>query len=157
MNKSSIKLAAHLYEAQETLRTFYGEKYREVLTPFLDHMNSEMQRRGCSELQASITLCRRLDGIKEDVAMPKLILLALAVEMVEGIFALPAISSVIKYRVTKSGHVVEGEAKVCQHLTAENAPGLHMRPAERMIFVRGCDHGRMHGQHFIVKQSEVVA
>ena len=54
--------------------------------------------------------------------------------MIEGMFRMPAIGTVISYRQThpgRPGEVVEGKAEVRQYLTAATVKTPHMRPAER--------------------------
>lgn len=156
MTEKIIKIAAQLYEARDAMRQILGDRYVEKCTFWVERINVTMQRRGCNEITAAMELAKDLQRNGAGTGA----LFATVVEMVEGIFALPAIGSTIKYRQThpsRPGVVAEGKAEVCQYITAATAPAPHMRPPERMLFVRGCDHGRMHGQHFLVKQSEVVA
>jgi hypothetical protein len=119
-------------------------------------INRVMQRQGCDELQAALVLAKELAA---NGGTP-FVLFAATVEMIEGIFAPPRIGTTVKYQTTHPAHpgkIAQGKATVVKHMAAANAPAPHMRPPERMLFVRGCDHGPMHGQHFIIKASEVVS
>lgn len=155
MSEQAVKIAATLYQARDAMRTLLGDRYRERCQYWVDSINRVMQRHGCDEMAATIELAKeiQLRGGGSGV------LFAAYVEMIEGIFKLPAIGSVITYRQTSPrypGVVAEGKAEVRQHLTAANAPAPHMRPAERTLYVRGVGGGAMQGQCFIVKQSQIV-
>lgn len=155
MSERAVKIAAALYEARDSMRTLLGERYRDHVAQWVPTFNARMQEAGCNELQAALKLAREV----QDQGGTPFLVLAAAVEMVEGIFALPRIGSVVQYRSTYPAHpgkVAEGKAEVVKHLTAANAPAPHMRPPERILYVRGVDGGKMHGQHFLVKASEVV-
>lgn len=154
MSETAIRLAAKLYEVRDGMRRILGDRYRERCLHWVQMLNLTMQRQGCDVLEAALILGKDLErqGAGTDLLM------ATAVEMTEGIFALPKVTSVIQYRQTHPAHpgkVAEGRAVVLRYLTAKNAPAPHMRPPERMLFVRGVD-GAVTGQHFVVKQSEVV-
>ncbi len=155
MSEQAVKIAATLYQARDAMRAILGDRYREHCQFWVDSINRVMQRRGCNEMQAALELAKELKAKGGGVE----VLLAATVEMIEGIFKLPAIGSVITYRQThpaRSGVVAEGKAEVRQYLTAANAPAPHMRPAERTLYVRGVGGGPMQGQCFVVKQSQIV-
>lgn len=152
-----LKTAEKLYEARDTMRSLLGDRYVERCTFWVGRINVVMQRQGCDELAAGMALAKEMEADKGGGSPA--VLFATVVEMIEGIFALPKVGETVKYRSTSRAHpgkVAEGKAEVVQYLTAAKAPAPHMRPEERMLYVRGCDHGRMHGQHFLIKSSEVV-
>lgn len=155
MSEQAVKIAATLYQARDAMRTLLGDRYRERCQFWVDSINRVMQRRGCNEMEAALELAKEVQANHGSPA----VLLAAAVEMIEGMFKLPAIGSVITYRQTHPAHpgkVAEGKAEVRQYLTAANAPAPHMRPSERSLYVRGVGGGPMQGQCFIVKQSQIV-
>ena len=156
MSEQAVKIAATLYKARDAMRFILGDRYREHCQFWVESINRVMQRRGCDEMHAMIELGKELHEKGGGTEM----LLATYVEMIEGMFKLPAIGSVITYRQTspsRQGIVAEGKAEVRQYLTAANAPAPHMRPSERTLYVRGVGGGPMQGQCFIVKQSQIVA
>lgn len=155
MSEKAVKIAARLYEARDTMRRLLGARYIDACRQWLPFINDAMQEHGCDELLAAIKVA---DRVNKEGGTPSVVL-ATAVEMVEGMFALPAIGAVVNYRSTHPAHpgkVAEGSAMVVKYMTAANAPAPHMRPAERMLFVRGC-RGPMHSKHFLIKASEVVS
>lgn len=154
MSESAVKVAVQLYEARDTMKRILGDRYRERCMEWVHMLNLTMQRQGCDVLEAALALAKDLQKQHAGSAL----LMATAVEMVEGIFALPKLTSVIKYRQTHPAHpgkVAEGKAFVVRYLTAKNSPTPHLRPPERTLFVR-CVDGPMSGSHIIVKQSEIV-
>lgn len=155
MTEAAVKTAAKLYHARDAMRTVLRDRYAERCREWMRAINFVMQRHGCSELQACVHIAKDCEAQSINTA----VLFATVVEMSEGIFALPPLGAVVKYRATQPaqpGKVVEGAAVVVQYMTAENAPSPHMRPAERMLYVRECGGGSMQGKHHIIKASEVV-
>lgn len=156
MSEKAVRIAAQLYEARTAMRSLLGDRYRERCLHWVDCINRTMQRQGCDEITAALTLAKELSA----QGGTPFVLFATVVEMIEGIFAPPAIGAVVSYQSTHPAHpgkVATGKATVVKYMTAANAPAPHMRPTERTLWVRGCDHGPMHGQHFIIKASEVVS
>jgi hypothetical protein len=155
VSEKAVRIAAQLYETRDAMRSLLGDRYRERCAAWVQSINLTMQRHGCDELTAALILAK--DFTRDD-GKPY-VLLAAAVEMVEGIFSLPKPGAVVRYHTlhrADPSKTAEGAAMVVKHMTAANAPSPHLRPTERMLFVRGCGGGAMQSQHFLIKASEVL-
>lgn len=156
MSEKAVRIAGTLYECRDAMRNILGEaRYRERARDWVTMINLVMHRHGCDVLQATMK-------IAEDVAKQgggTMMLFATAVEMIEGIYALPPLGTAIRYRTyhpTDASKCAEGTAVVEKYLTAETAPAPHMRPRERMLYVCECAGGPNHGRRFLIKASEVI-
>lgn len=161
MSEKAVRIAATLYAARDAMRTVLGPNYRERCAEWVTAINIVMQRQGIDVLDAALLIAKHLaaDETTSNGAS-RALLFATAVEMTEGIFALPGLGTVVRYRTRHPAHpgkAAEGAATVVKYMTPANSPAPHMRPAERMLFVRECAPGPLKGQHHIIKASEVLA
>lgn len=81
--ESTIKLAAKLYEARNTMKALHGEGYPALIKQFQGFIKSEMDQKKCSELEAATNIVKDLQLNRPESGMTQVLILAAVTELIE--------------------------------------------------------------------------
>lgn len=80
---NTIQIAAKLYDARDTMRSFWGEKYPEKVEDYKKYILAAMKKYGCDEMKATMKLVELLQEKEQDSGMHQALILASYVEIIE--------------------------------------------------------------------------
>lgn len=80
---NEVQMAAKFYDARDTMRRFWGEKYEAELAFYRTHLEARMKRDSCDTLTAAMTIMQELQAKFPDSGFEQAMFLAATVEMIE--------------------------------------------------------------------------
>lgn len=80
--REQIRIAAKLYECQETAKKLYGDEYKDKMKWYIDTLNKYAKLNKTDTLKAVISICKK-SPIKEN-GMAVMLFMAAAVEVIES-------------------------------------------------------------------------
>jgi hypothetical protein len=81
-DRTRVKVAARMYETQDTMRTVMGDDYEAKAKPYRDAILYVMGRDECSALAAVTAIANETDVKSNGIAMGMLV--AASVDVIEG-------------------------------------------------------------------------
>ena len=80
--REQIKIAAKMYDCQETAMKFFKEEYPAKVKWYVDTLKAVMSKENIGELEA-VLFVSKLDSVKDN-AMAVMMFMAASVEIIEG-------------------------------------------------------------------------
>lgn len=83
MSEQAVKVASKLYEARDTMRRFWAERYPTKMEEYQGYIKRKATLEGCDDMKAVMALVKGLQARHEDSGMSQALLFAAYVELIE--------------------------------------------------------------------------